>query len=131
MLNFINDNAKKIYALSRFIILFLSIESLTGLGIYVVFYSFQILSCIHVLLTFLLLGLGLVSNTLYFNNVVKNEEINASTIAQYMGISMIVVFASFLFVTIGEHKCGLTVLLYILILFIVFSCMMIKKHPPK
>lgn len=131
MLNFINDNAKKVYALMRFIILFLSIESLVGLGIGVVLYSSQILSYIHVFLTFLLLGLGLLFNTLYFNNVVKNTEINASIIGQYSGISMIILFASFLFVTVGEHKYILTVLLYILILFITFSCMMIKKYPPK
>ncbi|MGN1041241.1 MAG: hypothetical protein ACI4PJ_00680, partial [Acutalibacteraceae bacterium] len=115
----------------RFLYLFLAIESLAIFGWLIIINYSQIFHEIHVVLFLLMLGLGLLFNTLYFNNNIKNTEINAAIISKYSGISMIILFASFLFITVGEHKYGLTVLLYILILFIAFSCMIIKKYPPK
>ena len=95
MLNFINNNAKKIYKLIKILYLIMSIESFLIVGLLAIFYDSQ---SIYVLLTFFTLGLGLLFNTLYFNNITKNAEVNAFLIAKYSCISMMILFDSFLFI---------------------------------
>ena len=114
MLNCINNNAKKIYKLIKILYLILSIESFLIVGLLIIYDS----KSIHVLLTFLTLGLGLLFNTLYFNNITKNAEVNAFLIAKYSCISMMILFDSFLFIAIGEHNYTSAIFIYIVTLFL-------------
>lgn len=115
MLNFINNNAKKIYKLIKILYLIMSIESFLIVGLLAIFYDSQ---SIYVLLTFFTLGLGLLFNTLYFNNITKNVEVNAVLIAKYSCISIMILFDSFLFVGIGEHNYTSVIFIYIVTLFL-------------
>ncbi len=114
MLNFINNNAKKVYKLTKILYLILSIESFLIVGLLIIYDS----KSIHVLLTFLTLGLGLLFNTLYFNIITKNAEVNAFLIAKYSCISMMILFDSFLFIVIGEHNYTSAIFIYIVTLFL-------------
>lgn len=114
MLNFVNNNAKKVYKLIKILYLILSIESFLIVGLLIIYDS----KSIHVLLTFLTLGLGLLFNTLYFNIITKNAEVNAFLIAKYSCISMMILFDSFLFIVIGEHNYTSAIFIYIVTLFL-------------
>lgn len=115
MLNFINNNAKKIYKLIKILYLIMSIESFLIVGLLAIFYDSQ---SIYVLLTFFTLGLGLLFNTLYFNNITKNAEVNAVLIAKYSCVSIMILFDSFLFIEIGEHNYTSVIFIYIVTLFL-------------
>lgn len=124
MLNFINNNAKKIYKLIKILYLILSIESFLIVGLLVVFYDSK---SIHVFLTFLTLGLGLLFNTLYFNNITKNAEVNAVLIAKYSCISMMILLDSFLFIEIGEHNYTSVIFIYIVTLFLSLCYILLNR----
>lgn len=124
MLNFINNNAKKIYKLIKILYLILSIESFLIVGLLVVFYDSE---SIHVFLTFLTLGLGLLFNTLYFNNITKNAEVNAVLIAKYSCISMMILLDSFLFIEIGEHNYTSVIFIYIVTLFLSLCYILLNR----
>ena len=115
MLNCINNNAKKIYKLIKILYLIMSIESFLIVGLLAIFYDSQ---SIYVLLTFFTLGLGLLFNTLYFNNITKNAEVNAVLIAKYSCVSIMILFDSFLFIAIGEHNYTSAIFIYIVTLFL-------------
>lgn len=82
---------------------------------------------IHVLLTFLTLGLGLLFNTLYFNIITKNAEVNAFLIAKYSCISMMILFDSFLFIAIGEHNYTSAIFIYIVTLFLSLCYILLNR----
>ncbi len=124
MLNFINNNAKKIYKLIKILYLIISIESFLIVGLLAVFYDSE---SIHVFLTFLTLGLGLLFNTLYFNNITKNVEVNAVLIAKYSCISIMILFDSFLFVGIGEHNYTSVIFIYIVTLFLSLCYILLNR----
>lgn len=124
MLNFINNNAKKIYKLIKILYLILSIESFLIVGLLVVFYDSK---SIHVFLTFLTLGLGLLFNTLYFNNITKNAEVNAVLIAKYSCISIMILLDSFLFIEIGEHNYTSVIFIYIVTLFLSLCYILLNR----
>ena len=123
MLNFINNNAKKIYKLIKILYLILSIESFLIVGLLIIYDS----KSIHVLLTFLTLGLGLLFNTLYFNIITKNAEVNAFLIAKYSCISMMILFDSFLFIAIGEHNYTSAIFIYIVTLFLSLCYILLNR----
>lgn len=123
MLNFINNNAKKVYKLTKILYLILSIESFLIVGLLIIYDS----KSIHVLLTFLTLGLGLLFNTLYFNNITKNAEVNAFLIAKYSCISMMILFDSFLFIVIGEHNYTSVIFIYIVTLFLSLCYILLNR----
>ena len=124
MLNFINNNAEKIYKLIKILYLILSIESFLIVGLLVVFYDSE---SIHVFLTFLTLGLGLLFNNLYFNNITKNAEVNAVLIAKYSCISMMILLDSFLFIEIGEHNYTSVIFIYIITLFLSLCYILLNR----
>lgn len=124
MLNFINNNAKKIYKLIKILYLIMSIESFLIVGLLAIFYDSQ---SIYVLLTFFTLGLGLLFNTLYFNNITKNAEVNAVLIAKYSCISIMILFDSFLFVGIGEHNYTSVIFIYIVTLFLSLCYILLNR----
>lgn len=124
MLNFINNNAKKIYKLIKILYLILSIEGFLIVGLLVVFYDSE---SIHVFLTFLTLGLGLLFNTLYFNNITKNAEVNAVLIAKYSCISIMILLDSFLFIEIGEHNYTSVIFIYIVTLFLSLCYILLNR----
>lgn len=124
MLNFINNNAKKIYKLIKILYLILSIEGFLIVGLLVVFYDSK---SIHVFLTFLTLGLGLLFNTLYFNNITKNAEVNAVLIAKYSCISIMILLDSFLFIEIGEHNYTSVIFIYIVTLFLSLCYILLNR----
>ncbi len=123
MLNFINNNAKKVYKLTKILYLILSIESFLIVGLLIIYDS----KSIHVLLTFLTLGLGLLFNTLYFNIITKNAEVNAFLIAKYSCISMMILFDSFLFIVIGEHNYTSVIFIYIVTLFLSLCYILLNR----
>lgn len=123
MLNFINNNAKKVYKLIKILYLILSIESFLIVGLLIIYDS----KSIHVLLTFLTLGLGLLFNTLYFNIITKNAEVNAFLIAKYSCISMMILFDSFLFIVIGEHNYTSVIFIYIVTLFLSLCYILLNR----
>lgn len=123
MLNFINNNAKKVYKLTKILYLILSIESFFIVGLLIIYDS----KSIHVLLTFLTLGLGLLFNTLYFNIITKNAEVNAFLIAKYSCISMMILFDSFLFIVIGEHNYTSVIFIYIVTLFLSLCYILLNR----
>lgn len=123
MLNFINNNAKKVYKLTKILYLILSIESFLIVGLLIIYDS----KSIHVLLTFLTLGLGLLFNTLYFNIITKNAEVNAFLIAKYSCISMMILFDSFLFIAIGEHNYTSAIFIYIVTLFLSLCYILLNR----
>lgn len=124
MLNFINNNAKKIYKLIKILYLIMSIESFLIVGLLAIFYDSQ---SIYVLLTFFTLGLGLLFNTLYFNNITKNAEVNAVLIAKYSCISIMILFDSFLFIEIGEHNYTSVIFIYIVTLFLSLCYILLNR----
>ena len=124
MLGFINNNAEKIYKLIKIIYLIISIESFLIVGLLIIFYDSK---SIHVLLTFLTLGLGLFFNNLYFNNITKNAEVNAVLIAKYFCISIMILFDSFLFVEIGEHNYTSVIYIYIVTLFLSLCYILLNR----
>lgn len=124
MLNFINNNAKKIYKLIKILYLILSIEGFLIVGLLVVFYDSK---SNHVFLTFLTLGLGLLFNTLYFNNITKNAEVNAVLIAKYSCISIMILLDSFLFIEIGEHNYTSVIFIYIVTLFLSLCYILLNR----
>ncbi len=124
MLNFINNNAKKIYKLIKILYLIISIESFLIVGLLAIFYDSQ---SIYVLLTFFTLGLGLLFNTLYFNNITKNVEVNAVLIAKYSCISIMILFDSFLFIEIGEHNYTSVIFIYIVTLFLSLCYILLNR----
>lgn len=123
MLNFVNNNAKKVYKLIKILYLILSIESFLIVGLLIIYDS----KSIHVLLTFLTLGLGLLFNTLYFNIITKNAEVNAFLIAKYSCISMMILFDSFLFIVIGEHNYTSVIFIYIVTLFLSLCYILLNR----
>lgn len=123
MLNFVNNNAKKVYKLIKILYLILSIESFLIVGLLIIYDS----KSIHVLLTFLTLGLGLLFNTLYFNIITKNAEVNAFLIAKYSCISMMILFDSFLFIAIGEHNYTSAIFIYIVTLFLSLCYILLNR----
>lgn len=123
MLNFINNNAKKVYKLTKILYLILSIESFLIVGLLIIYDS----KSIHVILTFLTLGLGLLFNTLYFNIITKNAEVNAFLIAKYSCISMMILFDSFLFIVIGEHNYTSVIFIYIVTLFLSLCYILLNR----
>ncbi len=124
MLNFINNNAKKIYKLIKILYLIMSIESFLIVGLLAIFYDSQ---SIYVLLTFFTLGLGLLFNTLYFNNITKNAEVNAVLIAKYSCVSIMILFDSFLFIEIGEHNYTSVIFIYIVTLFLSLCYILLNR----
>lgn len=124
MLNFINNNAKKIYKLIKILYLIMSIESFLIVGLLAIFYDSQ---SIYVLLTFFTLGLGLFFNTLYFNNITKNAEVNAVLIAKYSCVSIMILFDSFLFIEIGEHNYTSVIFIYIVTLFLSLCYILLNR----
>lgn len=124
MLNFINNNAKKIYKLIKILYLIISIESFLIVGLLAIFYDSQ---SIYVLLTFFTLRLGLLFNTLYFNNITKNVEVNAVLIAKYSCISIMILFDSFLFIEIGEHNYTSVIFIYIVTLFLSLCYILLNR----
>lgn len=124
MLDFINNNSKKIYKLIKIIYLIMSIESFLIVGLLIIFYDSK---SIYVLLTFLTLGLGLFFNNLYFNNITKNVEVNAVLIAKYSCISIMILFDSFLFIEIGEHNYTSVIFIYIVTLFLSLCYILLNR----
>lgn len=131
MSNSLNNRARKVYMIARALYLVLSISILINFTYVVVTDYSQILKNIYGSLSTLTIGLGLLFNTLYFNNIAKNTEINSAILYKYLGSSITVVVFSQLFTEIRDRNYWESAL-YILLLFLyLISYVTKKKNPPK